>query len=146
MYACDGTRELGYSHIASIRAGRPHVRFQTLADIPVRPPKARFRSADTNRLRRTSATDFLLGRVDEMTRRFRCTSKCQLKGSLGRFLALKKYQLALEYLAFPIAFQADDEGSIPFTRSNVFNGLGRGNPAFCVTPGCCFAPSSNPKH
>ena len=44
-------------------------------------------------------------------------------GSLGRFLALKKYQLAQKYLAFPIAFQADDEGSIPFTRSNLFRAL-----------------------
>jgi hypothetical protein len=50
-------------------------------------------------------------------------SECQRKDSLGRFLALKKYQLALNYLTFPIAFQADDEGSIPFTRSNVFNRL-----------------------
>jgi hypothetical protein len=25
----------------------------------------------------------------------------------------------LNYLTFPIAFQADDEGSIPFTRSNL---------------------------
>jgi hypothetical protein len=42
---------------------------------------------------------------------------------LGQFLALKKYQLALNYLTFPIAFQADDDGSIPFTRSNVLNDL-----------------------
>jgi hypothetical protein len=59
----------------------------------------------------------------EMARRFGCSSECQQKGSLGRFLALKKYQLALKGLAFPIAFQADDEGSIPFTRSNLFNEL-----------------------
>ena len=51
-------------------------------------------------------------------------SECQQLGSLGQFLALKKYQLALKNLAFPIAFQADDDGSIPFTRSNLFNALG----------------------
>jgi hypothetical protein len=33
------------------------------------------------------------------------------------------YQLALKSLVYPIAFQADDEGSIPFTRSNLFNYL-----------------------
>ncbi len=41
-------------------------------------------------------------------------------GSLGQFLALKKYQLALNLQRFLIAFHADDEGSIPFTRSNTF--------------------------
>jgi hypothetical protein len=34
------------------------------------------------------------------------------------FTALGKYQLALIPLEQHIAFQADDEGSIPFTRSN----------------------------
>jgi|NGEPerStandDraft_6_1074524.scaffolds.fasta_scaffold206331_2 hypothetical protein len=67
-------------------------------------------------------------------------------GSLGRFLGCHLTQGSLKSLSLSTTFQADDEGSIPFTRSNVFNGLGRGNPAFCVTPGCCFAPSSNPKH
>jgi len=42
---------------------------------------------------------------------------------LGQFLALKKYQLPLILLRFPIAFQAEDEGSIPFTRSNLFKDL-----------------------
>ncbi len=55
--------------------------------------------------------------------RFGCVFECQQLGSLGQFLALKKYQLALNYLTFPIAFQADDDGSIPFTRSNVLNDL-----------------------
>jgi hypothetical protein len=49
-------------------------------------------------------------------------------GSFGQFLALKKYQLALKNLAFPIAFQADDEGSIPFTRSSLFNYLAHFTP------------------
>ena len=38
---------------------------------------------------------------------------------LGRHLT----QAPLKSLSFPAAFQADDEGSIPFTRSNLFNGL-----------------------
>jgi hypothetical protein len=29
----------------------------------------------------------------------------------------------LNSLSFPTTFQADDEGSIPFTRSNLFNDL-----------------------
>jgi len=29
----------------------------------------------------------------------------------------------LKSLSFPAAFQAEDEGSIPFTRSNLFNDL-----------------------
>ena len=62
-------------------------------------------------------------------RRFGCVFECQQLGSLGQFLALKKYQLALNYLTFPIAFQAEDEGSIPFTRSNLFNDLGVSGPA-----------------
>jgi hypothetical protein len=33
------------------------------------------------------------------------------------------YQPSLKCLAFPTAFQADDEGSIPFTRSNLFSVL-----------------------
>jgi hypothetical protein len=41
---------------------------------------------------------------------------------LGGYLT----QGSLKSLSFPAAFQADDEGSIPFTRSNVFNDLGGG--------------------
>jgi hypothetical protein len=42
----------------------------------------------------------------------------------SQFLARKKSQLWLIQKAFPNAFQAYDEGSIPFTRSN-FSRLGR---------------------
>jgi hypothetical protein len=35
----------------------------------------------------------------------------------GTFCYLKKYHGLLKVLAFPTAFQADDEGSIPFNRS-----------------------------
>jgi hypothetical protein len=38
---------------------------------------------------------------------------------LGRHLT----QGPLKSLSFPAAFQAEDEGSIPFTRSNLFNEL-----------------------
>jgi len=37
----------------------------------------------------------------------------------GPFLACEKSQLALFCKGFPEAFQAYDEGSIPFTRSNL---------------------------
>jgi hypothetical protein len=37
--------------------------------------------------------------------------------------SLKKCHRILRSLDFSTAFQADDEGSIPFTRSNVFNHL-----------------------
>jgi hypothetical protein len=42
-----------------------------------------------------------------------------LRGVLGAVFALEKYHRPLNYRAFPTAFQADDEGSIPFTRSNL---------------------------
>ena len=45
------------------------------------------------------------------------------KEDLGRFLEPGMYQPPLKCLVSPIAFQADDEGSIHFTRSDVFNGL-----------------------
>jgi len=38
-----------------------------------------------------------------------------------QFSVAKKYQLVLICNVFLKAFQAYDEGSIPFTRSNVFN-------------------------
>ncbi len=41
---------------------------------------------------------------------------------LGGYLT----QGSLKSLSFPAAFQAEDEGLIPFTRSNLFNGLGGG--------------------
>jgi hypothetical protein len=41
----------------------------------------------------------------------------------GQFQASKKSQLALIKNDFAPAFQAYDEGSIPFTRSNLFNYL-----------------------
>ena len=66
-----------------------------------------------------------LGLAAPMGRQFEHSSECQQPGSLGQFLALKMYQLALISLAFPIAFQADDEGSIPLTRSNLFRCLRR---------------------
>jgi hypothetical protein len=47
----------------------------------------------------------------------------------GQFQASKKSQLALIKNDFAPAFQAYDEGSIPFTRSNRFNHLGRGHRA-----------------
>src|ERR1035441_9625030 len=59
-------------------------------------------------------------------------------GGFRTVLGCHLTQGSLKSFSLPTTFQADDEGSIPFTRSNVFNGLGRGNPAFCVTPGCCF--------
>ena len=39
------------------------------------------------------------------------------------FFGLEKCHQALICRGFSPAFQADDEGSIPFTRSNVFNHL-----------------------
>jgi hypothetical protein len=45
-------------------------------------------------------------------------------GGLGRFMVHDLTQGALKSLVLPAIFQADDEGSIPFTRSNVFNHLG----------------------
>jgi hypothetical protein len=39
------------------------------------------------------------------------------------FWVLKKYKPALIYKDFPTAFQAYDEGSIPFTRAKSFNHL-----------------------
>jgi hypothetical protein len=36
----------------------------------------------------------------------------------------EKCHSLLNYKGFPTAFQADDEGSIPFTRSNIFKNLG----------------------
>jgi hypothetical protein len=42
------------------------------------------------------------------------------------------YQLALKSLDYPIAFQAEYEGSIPFTRSNLFNDLRDGALDFCI--------------
>ena len=50
-------------------------------------------------------------------------------GDLTGFSSLEKYQLPLNLQPFPTAFQADDEGSIPFTRSNLFNDLGGSGPA-----------------
>jgi hypothetical protein len=47
----------------------------------------------------------------------------KLSGQKNPFLAPKKLKQPLISLAFSEAFQADDEGSIPFTRSNDFNGL-----------------------
>jgi hypothetical protein len=44
-------------------------------------------------------------------------------GRKSRFLILEKCQDPLISLGLPTAFQADDEGSIPFTRSNVFKAL-----------------------
>jgi hypothetical protein len=41
---------------------------------------------------------------------------------LGRDLT----QGSLKSLSLPTIFQAEDEGSIPFTRSNIFNDLGSG--------------------
>jgi hypothetical protein len=41
-------------------------------------------------------------------------------GGLGRFMVHDLTQGALKSLVLPAIFQADDEGSIPFTRSNVF--------------------------
>jgi hypothetical protein len=41
---------------------------------------------------------------------------------LGRHLT----QGSLKSLSLPTTFQAEDEGSIPFTRSNLFNDLGGG--------------------
>jgi hypothetical protein len=47
------------------------------------------------------------------------------KARFRRFLARKEYQPSLSCNRFPKVFQADDEGSIPFTRSNLFKGLAR---------------------
>ena len=46
-----------------------------------------------------------------------CAGECQLFAVKGQFLNAKKYQLALIRRVFLTAFQAYDEGSIPFTRS-----------------------------
>jgi hypothetical protein len=61
------------------------------------------------------------------------TSELQLRGRVstfrcnGRLLNTKKYQLVLIRRFFSKAFQAYDEGSIPFTRSNHFNYLRHGH-------------------
>ena len=47
-------------------------------------------------------------------------------GSLGRFLGCHLTQGSLKSLSLPTIFQAEDEGSIPFTRSNLFNESGGG--------------------
>jgi hypothetical protein len=39
----------------------------------------------------------------------------------------EKCHSLLNYKGFPTAFQADDEGSIPFTRSNIFKYLCHGH-------------------
>jgi len=39
-------------------------------------------------------------------------------------------QGSLKSLSLPTTFQAEDEGSIPFTRSNLFNDLGGGTLGF----------------
>jgi hypothetical protein len=59
-------------------------------------------------------------------RDFHFATQCQQLGGKGAFSALEMYQPALILLMTATAFQADDEGSIPFTRSNVFNGLRHG--------------------
>jgi hypothetical protein len=51
----------------------------------------------------------------------------------GQFLGREKSQLALFRKAFPVAFQAYDEGSIPFTRSNLFNDLAHGHRAILTS-------------
>jgi len=53
---------------------------------------------------------------------------------LGGYLT----QGSLKSLSFPAAFQPEDEGSIPFTRSNVFNDLAGVYAWYCIKPGCCF--------
>jgi hypothetical protein len=48
---------------------------------------------------------------------------------IGAFrTVLERYliQWSLKSLSLPTTFQAEDEGSIPFTRSNLFNDLGSG--------------------
>jgi len=40
-------------------------------------------------------------------------------------------QGSLKSLSLLTTFQADDEGSIPFTRSNLFNELGSGRSVLC---------------
>ena len=54
-------------------------------------------------------------------------------GDLTGFSSLEKYQLPLNLQPFPTAFQADDEGSIPFTRSNVFDDLRHADPAILTS-------------
>jgi hypothetical protein len=40
----------------------------------------------------------------------------------------------LKSLSYPAAFQADDEGLIPFARSNLFNDLSGARGAHCIKP------------
>jgi hypothetical protein len=56
-------------------------------------------------------------------RNFHFATQCQQPGGKSAFSALRMYQLALILLKTVTAFQADNEGSIPFTRSNIFNEL-----------------------
>jgi hypothetical protein len=55
--------------------------------------------------------------------RISASRECQLCGEKARFLTLEKCKQSLISLSLATAFQADDEGSIPFTRSSVFKGL-----------------------
>src|ERR1039457_6910104 len=59
-------------------------------------------------------------------------------GGFRTVLGCHLTQGSLKSLSLPTTFQADDEGSIPFTRSNLFNGLRGARLTHCVTPGCCF--------
>jgi hypothetical protein len=56
-------------------------------------------------------------------RNFHFATQCQQLAGKSAFSALEMYQPALILLKTATAFQADDEGSIPFTRSNVFKDL-----------------------
>jgi hypothetical protein len=53
----------------------------------------------------------------------RSTQPLKLWHVFGVVLGFQKSQRALSHFDLSAAFQAYDEGSIPFTRSNVFNGL-----------------------
>ena len=69
-------------------------------------------------------------------RNFHFATQCQQLGGKSAFSALEMYQPALISLGLPTAFQADDEGSIPFTRSNDFNSLDIARSSSLESVGC----------
>jgi hypothetical protein len=60
-------------------------------------------------------------------------------GALRTVLRCHLTQTSLKSLNLLTIFQADDKGSIPFTRPNLFNDLRGVRPTYCVMPDCCFA-------
>ena len=65
-------------------------------------------------------------------------SWCVKPGAFDTFLGVNLTHRPLESLKNVAAFQADDEGSIPFTRSNLFNDFAGYSKIFCVIAGWCF--------